>query len=176
MLVTDRPRPLNGRIVVMHGDQEQQPSALGAVTAEPHALPLPSGSYDDKRGGGQDTARVWLIPADFAALCACMKDGDTALTLAHNGSVVTSFSFVKVDSPLHSMARSLEALEHRVNALEPGALHADLTAIREGVEELLRRLPEIRHSDVVPRGDFREFDDAEPVMPLIPRSAKKTAS
>jgi hypothetical protein len=151
MLVSGHPRPTNGKFVMMRGDQVQQPSAVGTITVAPHTLPLPSGSYVDNGGEGRDIARVWLTPADFAALCSCLSMNETEISLAHNGSVVTAFSFTPVAAPLQSMAQTLKALERRMNALEVDALRADVAAIREGVEELLRRLPELRHSDVVPR-------------------------
>ena len=151
MLVSGHPRPTNGKFVMMRGDQVQQPSALGTVTAAPHALPLPSGSYVDNGGNAHDIARVWLTPGDFAALCSCLSMNETEITLAHNGSVVTAFSFAPVAAPLKNIAETLKALERRMSALEVSELRADITAIREGVEELLRRLPHFRHSDVIPR-------------------------
>jgi hypothetical protein len=152
MLVSGHPRPTNGKFVMMRGDQVQRPSAVGTITVAPHSVPLPSGSYVDNGGDGHDIARVWLTPADFAALCSCLSMNETEITLAHNGSVVTSFSFAPVAAPLQSMAETLKALDRRMNALEADALRADVIAIREGVEELLRRLPDLRHSDVAPRG------------------------
>jgi hypothetical protein len=169
MLVSGHPRPTNGKFVMMRGDQIQRPSVLGTVTIAPHALPLPSGSYVDNGGDGHDIARVWLTAADFAALCSCLSTNETELTLAHNGSVVTAFSFAPVAAPLQSMAHTLKALEQRMGALEASELRADVAAIRQGVEELLRRLPELRYSDIGPRGGHES--DREPGS--RPSSSKK---
>ena len=168
MLVSGHPRPTNGKFVMMRGDQVQRPSAVGTVTVAPHTLPLPSGSYVDNGGGGHDIARVWLTPADFAALCSCLSMNETEITLSHNGSVVTAFSFAPVAAPLQNMAETLKALERRMSALEASELRADIAAIREGVEELLRRLPELRYADVGPRG---HDSDREPGS--RPSSSKK---
>jgi hypothetical protein len=168
MLVSGHPLPTNGRFVVMRGDSLQRPSELGTVTASPHAPPLPSGSYVHNGGGGLDIARVWLTPTDFAELCACLANHETDLTIAHSGSVVTSFSFAPVQAPLQSMAHALRALERRMNELDPESLRAEMIAIRGVLEELLRRLPEPRFSDRVLRHD----DDDEPV-PLVSSSSKK---
>jgi hypothetical protein len=167
MLVLGHPLPQNGRFVVMRGDSLQQRSELGTVTASPHAVPLPSGSYVHNGGDGLDIARVWLTAADFAALCACLESHETELTIAHSGSVVTSFSFAPVQAPLQSMAYTLRALERRMNELDPESLRAEVIAIRGALEELLRRFPEPRHSDRVAR-----HDDEEPV-PLVASSSKK---
>jgi hypothetical protein len=166
MLVAGHPRSTNGNFVVMRGDQVQRPSPLGMVTAARHNLPLPSGSYVDHGGNGHDIARVWLTPADFAALCSCLSMQGTELTLAHSGSVVSAFSFTPAVGPMQSMADTLKALERRINALDPDSLRADIAAIREGVEELLRRLPQLRYSDVAPRGDH----DHDLEMPRLPSS------
>jgi hypothetical protein len=169
MLVSGHPLPTNGRFVVMRGEQLQRPSDLGTVTAAPHAVPLPSGSYVHNGGSGLDIARVWLTAADFAALCECLASHSTELTISRSGSVVTSFSFAPVQAPLQSMAHTLRALERRMNELDPESLRAEVTAIRGALEELLRRLPEPRHSDRVLRHDD---DDDEPV-PLVSSSSKK---
>ncbi|HEX4338489.1 MAG TPA: hypothetical protein VH062_21435 [Polyangiaceae bacterium] len=171
MLVTEHPRADSGRFLVMRGDQAELPSALGSVTAAPHPLPLPSGSYADGGGQGNDIARVWLTPADFAALCSCVGNADTALTISHSGSVVTGFTFNPVESPMKAMSRTLEALERRMNELEPESIRAELVALREGMDELLRRMPSPRHSGFVER-DGRDDDQDEPV-PLVSPSSKR---
>ena len=168
MLVSGRPTPTNGRFVVMRGDSLQRPSELGTVTASPHAPPLPSGSYVHNGGSGLDIARVWLIPSDFAALCTCLTSHETELTIAHSGSVVTSFSFAPVQAPLQSMSHALRALERRMNELDPESLRAEMIGIRAALEELLRRLPEPRHSDRVLR-----HDDEDEALPLVSSSSKK---
>ncbi len=169
MLVSGRPTPTNGRFVVMRGDSLQRPSELGTVTASPHAAPLPSGSYVHNGGGGLDIARVWLVPSDFAALCACLASHETELTIAHSGSVVTSFSFAPVQAPLQSMSHALRALERRMNELDPESLRAEMIAIRGALEELLRRFPEPRHSDRVLRHD----DEEDEPVPLVASSSKR---
>jgi hypothetical protein len=154
----------------MRGDQLQLPSDVATVTAAPHSVPLPSGSYVHNGGNGNDIARVWLTPADFAALCSCLSTSDTALTISYSGSVVTAFSFAPVEAPLRTMSLAIAALEQRVNGLDPESLRADIAAIREGIDELLRRLPNLRHSDVVPRSD--DNGDDEP-LPLVSPSSKR---
>ncbi len=170
MLVTGRPRATNGRFLVMHGDLLQLSSELGTVTAAPHSVPLPSGSYVHGGGQGHDVARVWLTPADFAALCSCVSHQDTVLTISQSGTVVTAFSFAPVQAPLHVMAQAISALERRVNQLDPEALRADIAALRDSVDELLRRLPNLRNSDIAPRPDANGGD--EPI-PLVPPSSKR---
>lgn len=170
MLVSGHPSSTNGRFVVMQGDSLQRPSELGTVTASPHAPPLPSGSYVHNGGGGLDIARVWLVPSDFTELCACLASHETELTIAHSGSVVTSFTFAPVQAPLQSMAHTLRALERRMNELDPESLRAEMIGIRGALEELLRRLPEPRHSDRVLRHDDEEEDEA---VPLVSSSSKK---
>jgi hypothetical protein len=170
MLVTGRPRATNGRFLVMHGDLLQLASELGTVTAAPHAVPLPSGSYVHGGAQGHDVARVWLTPADFAALCSCVSSHDTVLTISRSGTVVTAFSFAPVQAPLHVMSQAIAGLQRRMDQLDPEALRADIAALRDSVDELVRRLPRLRNSEVAPRANAHGGD--EPIA-LAPPSSKR---
>ena len=171
LLVSGHPRPTNGRFVVMRGDLVQRPSELGTVTAAPHVLPLPSGSYVENGGNGHDIARVWLTPADFAALCSCLASNETELSLARNGSVITAFSFAPVQAPLQNLSQAVRALERRMALMDPDAVRAEIASVRELLEEVLRRLPEPRRSDVVRRRDHD--DDEDEPLSLVPPTSKR---